>query len=302
MAADRLTPTSATPGTVTGDSYMDAVQEELTALFNSTPFPLSNIAGTANAITADVTPDLTAGLVHGMQFILDAASDITGACTISISGETPVDMVDHAGVALRKGQILAAGRYLLEYDGTTGDIYVLNANTSIGKQSRYIRADQMVSRTTAGPSDGTVELTTNKLMLKTKDFDQTTEEYVQFHFTAEEKWDLSTMTARFIWGHTTGGATFNVVWGIQGLSLSDDDAMDTAFGTGITVTDSGGTGNDIYRSAETSAFTLSNTPAKGDELYFQVYRKAADAADTLNLDARLIGVQLFWNSIAPNEA
>jgi hypothetical protein len=74
MALDRLLPVSTTPGAITGDSYMNAVQEEVTGLWMSHGFYYPGYP--AQTITATVTPALTAGLVDGMQAILRPAQPI----------------------------------------------------------------------------------------------------------------------------------------------------------------------------------------------------------------------------------
>ena len=68
------------------------------------------------------------------------------------------------------------------------------------------------------------------------------------------------------------------------------------------VTDTGGTANRLYVSPETPAMTVAGTPADGDTVFFRVYRKAADAADTLAIVSRLHGVDLFITTNAENDA
>ncbi len=169
-----------------------------------------------------------------------------------------------------------------------------------GKQSIPIPAAAMTSRTTNGAAAGSTETTTNKIMLITLDYDASTAEYGQFVIPAMPKsWNESTITARFIWTATNTG---NVIWGIQAVALTDDDAADTAFGTAQTVTDGVTAANDIMKSAETSAVTIGGTPAEGDMVVFQVYRDAANGSDTCTVDAKLIGVELFVTTNAANDA
>jgi len=101
-----------------------------------------------------------------------------------------------------------------------------------------------------------------------------------------------------VWSHAATTTNFTVIWGIQGLALSNDDAADTAFGTAVTVTDVGGTTNDIYRSDESGAITIGGTPAASDVVVFQVYRDADAGGDTMAIDARLHGVMLFFTTNA----
>ena len=305
MAANRQIPTSASTPPQSGDTVLDAIQEELTSLFNAGIFPLSSVAGTANAVTANVTPSLTGALQNGMGFIFRPASTNTGAMTMAIDGLAAVDVVDRHGAAMTAGLIIANSVYLLQYNGTLGDLVAIGVEPGlIGRQQRYfsVANGEIYTRTTSGAAAGTAETTTNRVMQKTLDFDASAIEYAQFSFRAPKRWNEGTMTAIFVWSHAATTVNFKVAWGIQGLARSDDDALDTAFGTAVTVNDTGGTTDDIYHTAETSAFTLSGTPAAGDSLFFQVYRNATDATnDTLAIDARLLGVHLFWTADSASE-
>lgn len=117
MALDRLTPTSATPGPVDGDGYMDEVAEEVTGLWNRSICTLSGIGGTADAITAALVPALTGSLVDGMGFWLKPTAQNTGPVTIAINGAAAVNLVDANGDPLTAGSIIAGRRYLLAADG-----------------------------------------------------------------------------------------------------------------------------------------------------------------------------------------
>jgi hypothetical protein len=114
-----------------------------------------------------------------------------------------------------------------------------------------------------------------------------------------KSWNEGTVTAQFIWTSTNTG---NVVWGIQGLALSDDDALDTAFGTAVTVTDGVTAANDVMQSAFTSAVTIGGTPAEGDFVIFQVYRDADNGSDTCAVDAKLLGIRLNFTTNASDDS
>jgi len=134
------------------------------------------------------------------------------------------------------------------------------------------------------------------------DFDPTTEEYAQFAIPMPKKWNEGTITARFRWSHAATVTNFGVVWGLQAVAVSDDDTIAAAFGTAQTVNDTGGTTNDLYITAETSAITVAGSPAAGDTVFFRVYRKAADGSDTMTIDARLHGVDIFVTTDADTDA
>lgn len=181
-------------------------------------------------------------------------------------------------------------------DGTLHKI--LLSEFGLGKQTIWVPAGSMTARTSNGPASGTVETTTSKVMIKTLDFDATADEFAQFSIQMPKGWNEGTVTALFVWSHAATATNFGVVWAIQGVAVSDDDALDVAFGTAQVVTDTGGTANDLYRSPETSAVTIGGTPAENDVVVFQVYRDADNASDTMTIDARLHGVALFYTTIA----
>jgi hypothetical protein len=103
MAATRLTPLSGT-----GASFAASVREEVLGLWDKAALPLTSEAGTANAITASLAPVLNDGLKDGMTFWLTPSLTNTAtAVTLSINGDTPVDLVDSQGDALAVGALQA---------------------------------------------------------------------------------------------------------------------------------------------------------------------------------------------------
>lgn len=173
-----------------------------------------------------------------------------------------------------------------------------------GRQAIDIESSAMVARTTNGPALATsTESTTNKVMQEGYDFDQSTIEYVQFRWRMPKQWDVGTVTFVPIWSHGSTATNFKVSWGLQAVAISDDDALDAAFGTAQYSNDTGGTTRDCYIGPESSAITIGGTPAAGDYVVFQVFRKADDATnDTLAIDARLHGIVLFITTTAGNDA
>jgi hypothetical protein len=138
--------------------------------------------------------------------------------------------------------------------------------------------------------------TANRPDLSYLAFDATTAEYAQFWVAFPKSWDEGTVTARFYWTHPSTTTNFGVRWGLQGVSVSDDDTLDVAYGTAQEVTDTGGTTSDLYISAATSAITIAGTPAVDDMTAFRVYRDPANGADTMAVDAYLKGVRVFYTT------
>jgi len=248
------------------------------------------------------------------------------------------------------------------------------ADTSV--QTLWVPVGAMTPRTSNGAGANSVELTTNKIMVRTLAFDAAADEFAQFSVRMPKGWNEGTITAAFRWSHalfsktgtysqsgttvtvtrvghgfvasqaitvdaTTGTAvdgnytiatvptadTFtytagtslttsgnitvtaaasttdaDVVWGIQAVAVSNDDAMDVAFGAAQTVTDTCGTKDDIYETAATGAVTIAGSPAEGDMVIFQVYRDADAGGDTLAVDARLHGVTIYYTAVSLDDA
>ena len=176
------------------------------------------------------------------------------------------------------------------FDGTS---WVAAAGTV--RKTLWVSAAQMRPSTTNGCSGlAQVEISAGQPDLVTLGFDASTEQYAQFPVAFRKGWDEGTVSAVIYWSHPSTTTNFGVVWGLQGVACSNDDAVGGAFGTAQTVTDTGGTTNDIYVTAATPAITIAGTPAEDDVCFFRIYRKAADAADTLAVSARLHGIKLFY--------
>jgi hypothetical protein len=166
-----------------------------------------------------------------------------------------------------------------------------------GKQSIWIDAGGMIRQTTNPPSTLTdAELATNDIMQSYLGFDTTTAENAQFRFAAPKGMnEAAGVTFKVFWSHGSTVTNFGVAWQLQGLGLSNDDAMDAAPATGIVVTDTGGTTDDLYITDESVPVTIAGV-AEGDLCYFRISRQPANAADTLAVDARLIGVLVLYQT------
>lgn len=124
-------------------------------------------------------------------------------------------------------------------------------------------------------------------------FDASSDEFAQFWIPLPSSWNGGSITAKFYWSHASTATNFTAVWGIQAVAYGNDDAQNASFGTAVTVSDIGGTTDDIYVSDETGSLTVAGTPAAGDMVCFQVFRDADAAGDNLAVDARLQAVVLF---------
>jgi hypothetical protein len=218
-------------------------------------------------------------------------------------GGTPITAKDEGSTltsSMTSIDFVGAG-VVASNSGGAVTVTIAGGGYSGGVESVPVLAGAMTPRTTSGAATGTSESATNKIMRSTLDFDGTSNEYAQFLFPMPKSWNESTVTAQFIW--EAPGGTGNVIWGIQGVSISDDDVIDAAFGTAQTVTDGVTATTDVMQSAFTSAITIGGTPAEGDLVCFQVYRDAANGSDTLNaIDAKLIAIRLNFTTNASDDS
>lgn len=176
----------------------------------------------------------------------------------------------------------------------------IQVNSADPKRAFYVPGNGMYATTTSGAASAQIETSTNKVNVKVFDFDASSDEFVQFAVPSPKFWDAGTVTAEFYWTAASGSG--DVIWGIQGLALSNDDALDTAFGTAQTVTDTLITANDVHVTSATSAVTIAGSPVAGDWVTFQIYRDANAGGDTLGVDARLIGVRIQFTLAQYNDA
>lgn len=178
-----------------------------------------------------------------------------------------------------------------------------DGQSQVGRYTLYVPAAAMLPRRSNGCSALTpTEISAGTPDLWTLDFDAATAEYAQFNVAMPKSWNAGTVTAEFVWAHPTAATNFDVVFGLQAVAVSNAESWGATFGTAQTVADTGGTANTQYISPETAAITVGGTPAKGDTVVFQVYRASADVADTLAVDARLIGIRLFIVTDAATDA
>jgi len=181
---------------------------------------------------------------------------------------------------------IGANNFVLTSNGTTESWAA--ASTVVGQQDMSVPSSAMFTTTTNGAEYVSAEVGTDKPMTQTFDFDNSTEEHVQFLLPMPRNFNNGTITASFYW--IASSSSGDVVWSIQGRAYDDDDPMDAAFGTEQTVTSTMTATDDMNISSFTSAMTFAGTPADSAMLQFQVNRNASDGNDTLGADAKLVAI------------
>lgn len=161
----------------------------------------------------------------------------------------------------------------------------------------YIDAAAMVSCQTNGAAAGTTEVGSNQINLDYYAFDGgATEERVQFRLTMPEEWDRSIIRCRFFWSSDTGSSSGDSVeWHIKAAAISNNDPINTAFGSSQGVRDNllANNGADLQVS-EAVEMQVGGSPQLGDMIVFEIFRNT-DGMDDMTEDAWLFGVQLQYN-------
>jgi len=123
-------------------------------------------------------------------------------------------------------------------------------------------------------------------------FDKDTYESAQFVLILPKEWPGRALRYRVYWSHGAGATAYDVSWDMTVHSYEDGESMLNDWATGLRVTDTGGTADDLYISDESEAVTVNGNLAKAhDLLLFRITRLAAHETDTLDVDARLHAVE-----------
>lgn len=304
MLADLAMGTHKITGLVAGVASTDGVN--VSQLQSNTGNAATSVGGTADAMTAGFTPALTAYTNRQIYRVVSPGANTITNPVINMDGLGNKTIKKLNGVALSVGDIAGSGHaLLLYYDGT--NMLLINpaiptTGPTVGKQKLWVPASSMITRSTNGAALGTIELATNKQIIRTWDFDPTTQEFVQFFIAMPKAWDEGTITFCPVWSHAATTVNFGVVWALEAVAMADNTAMDAAWGTAQQIADTGGTTNNYYRGAESPAITVGGGPAANAGVFFQVKRVPADGSDTMAIDARLHGIELYYTIDANTEA
>ena len=171
-----------------------------------------------------------------------------------------------------------------------------------GKETIFVPAIAMYPSTTnpcGGPEQ--VETTALRPDLKVLDFAADADDFAQFAVAMPKSWNEGTVTFQPFWT-VTGTNTGTVAWQLAGVAITNDESINTAFGTQVATTALAfsGTSNDLMVSAESGAVTIAGSPAANDMCFFQINRDTS--ADDQTGAARLLGVKILFTTDAANDA
>lgn len=254
------------------------------------------INGTNFDGTAAITVTAAAGTLTGTTLnssVVTSSLTAVGTITTGVWNGTDIAL---ANIAAASGASKLLGR---GSSGGAGDFQELTLGTGLSLSGTvlsaaaastiFVGAAEMIPRTTSGAGVGSYETTTNKVNYDTLEFDTAADEFANFVRVLPASWNAGTVTAKFYWTAASGSGT--VSFRLAGYSFGDNVALDTAFGTAQTATDTLLAAGNMHVSPATSAITIGGTPANGVPVIFQVSR---DVTDTLGVDALLIGVEITF--------
>ena len=160
-------------------------------------------------------------------------------------------------------------------------------------KSIFLPAGVIEPTTTSGcAAVATVEAGTNDIDYKLLDFDKTTQENSFVNFQMPGNWDAGVIQFRFLWTAAAGSGAETFELEVAGRSYADDDAIDQAVGTYVGASDALIATGDVHNSAWSGDLTFAGTALAGEWVHLE-FRRDVDN-DTLDADARLIGVQLRY--------
>lgn len=184
-------------------------------------------------------------------------------------------------------------------DGSGGFSFGYTGLVKQGLRTIWVPATTIYPATTNGPQLSSIDSGSNDVEYKVQDFDTTTQEFGHFSVRFPKSWNGGTVTFVPYWTAASGSG--GVVWALQGVALSNDDALNTAYGTEQTSTDTLITAADLHEGPASNAITIAGTPAAGDVVFFRIKRNVSDGSDTLGVDARLLGVALLFTVNAADD-
>lgn len=256
------------------------------------------VSGTTNADTfwrVSSTGDIT----------IDTDAITFEASNTSLAGVSAfgASLIDDTTAAIARATLgLIIGTHVLAPAGDGSNLTGLHKQ---GVQTIWVPASAMKASTTDGASGlTTVETTAGNPDLNVFDFATDADDYVQFTIGMPKNWDEGVINAQFYWT-STATDTDGVTWGIQGIALSDNASIDTAFsgGTPQIIDDANqSAAEELLITAETPDITIGGTPAAGDLCFFRVFRDVSDSNDTAAEAARLLGVKLLYTTNAADDS
>lgn len=286
-------PSSQLPAIAITDTFVVASQSAMLAL----TVEVGDVAvrtDISKSFILRATPATTLGNWQELLTPTAAVSSVagkTGAVTL-VKGDVGLGNVDNTSDASKPV--------------STAQQAALDAKLATGTRTICIPAAAFTPRNTNPPAWGLWETPSNKRMVRSLDFDPATAEYAQVCIPMPKSWNKGYLLlwARVIWA-PSDGVVGPVRWAIRAACVDyydGTDHLDRAWGTAVA--NASNTSGQATATCYTDvpSIGIAGTPADNTLLFVEIYRDAADAADTYTADAKLVALYLHTNVNLPNDA
>lgn len=188
------------------------------------------------------------------------------------------------------------------------DVQAFNSvlSTPVGKQAVWIPASAFISRSVGGAAALAQSAgASNQPDINYMSFDggsPNVRTAAAFSWRMPKSWDKLPITAAITWRRASGTTAGNAVFGIRAASCDNDQNAAQNFGADATVTTPASTvaATNIMLSGPTGSCQIgTGSPGTPEPLvFFEVFRDRTNIADTLQIDAWVLGVTLYINNTA----
>jgi len=130
-------------------------------------------------------------------------------------------------------------------------------------------------------------------------FSTSVKQYAEFCVYMPKSYDQGDVKLSAIWTHPSTTTNFGVRWEFSKLHVGDGATLDSALGTIVGVTDTGGSTSYLYKSGEVTL--TGGSPTIGKMAFFKIARDVAHTDDNLAVAAYLLGVVLTYTTDKAND-
>lgn len=198
---------------------------------------------------------------------------------------------------LRDG--LAATAHAHAPGDVTGLPAALAATRGFGRRTLWIPADAMTASPLDGAVPGTFETVEYGVVLRFLGFDRDIEQTAQALLALPKAWDGGDLAVQALW--TASGGAGDVLWAIDALALEDGEALDTIGGGTVMVADTLTMADALHVADESAPLMVAGAPTPNGLVLLTIARAASDTGDTLDAEARLLGLRVFYRVDAASD-
>lgn len=181
---------------------------------------------------------------------------------------------------------------------------VAMGNSFLGRNTIWIPANAMEPSIVGGAYFSDIALGGGFPDIHVLSFDPAVGRNTQFGFAMPKQWNKGDFQYQVFW--TGDVAEVNdVMWQLLGTAFANGDLLATSWsgaGAALITDTSTGVINDLKVSAISGFMTINGNPGNDEMCFFRLARVGADTGDTYTGVANLLGIKLFFDINAGNDA